>query len=69
MWLRLSYLSLPEALKGSMRNGAWYKSAISGRYKAELRRQFHMHGLPWIYDPPRDDSKNPRHKKPKGHKR
>ncbi|KAM3140303.1 hypothetical protein pb186bvf_007659 [Paramecium bursaria] len=68
MWLRLAYLQLPRAFNRQIVNGRHLKQDISGRYKALLRKQFYIHGVPWIYDAPKTDDKNPRHKKPKGHK-
>ena len=41
---------------------------ISARYRNTLKKEFYKFGVPWIYEPLKID-KNPRNKKPKGHKR
>lgn len=41
---------------------------ISARYRNTLKKEFFKFGVPWIYEPLKID-KNPRNKKPKGHKR
>ena len=30
--------------------GEWTEPTLSGRYQADIRRQYVMHGLPWIYE-------------------
>lgn len=69
MWLRLSYLSLRSCFAKKIVNGRYLGPELSGRYKGMLRKQFYFHGLPWIYDLPKNPDLNPYHKKPKGHKR
>ncbi|CAD8102577.1 unnamed protein product [Paramecium sonneborni] len=69
MWLRLSYLSFRSCFNKKMVNGRFFGPDISGRYKGLLRKQFYFHGLPWIYDQPKNRELSPYHRKPKGHKR
>lgn len=30
--------------------GEWHPPRLSGRYKADIRKQYAMHGLPWVWD-------------------
>lgn len=69
MWTRLLYLkSIPEGIKPFLDKGKWHRPIIGGRYHHYLRKQFLLNNVPWIYDKEVDSSKNPRNKKPKGHK-
>lgn len=50
--------------------GEWREPTLSGRYQADIKRQYAMHGLPWIYK--RDFMANKLHildKEPVGPKR
>ncbi len=68
MWTRLMYLNLDKAFQPVIKNRKWYPPALKGKYRAMLTKEFKVAGLPPLFNPPKDDSKNPRHKKPKGSK-
>lgn len=68
MWTKLLYVDVSKAIKPSFVQGVWRRPEISSRYKASLKKHFQLAGLPWIYESNIPTTKNPRHKKPKGHK-
>jgi len=68
MWTRLMYLTFDKAFPSAVVNGRRWAPALKGKYRAQLTKEFKVVGLPPLFNPPKDDSKNPRHKKPKGSK-
>lgn len=68
MWSRLLYLNLTRATQRRKFGNKWISPALSGRYRNMLNKEFRKKGLPVLTELPKDDSKNPRHKKPKGTK-
>ena len=66
MLTRLMYLNLDKATKPLKVGRYWLQPALSRRYQNVLAREFRKVGLPFIALPPKDDSKNPRHQRPKG---
>ena len=68
MWSRLIYLTLDRAFQPVTKTRSWFPPALKGKYRAQLTKEFKVVGLPSLFNPPKDDSKNPRHRKPKGSK-
>jgi len=68
MWSRLIYLTLDRAFQPVTKTRSWFPPALKGKYRAQLTKEFKVVGLPPLFNPPKDDSKNPRHRKPKGSK-
>lgn len=68
MWSRLLYLNLTRATQRRKFGNKWVSPALSGRYRSMLNKEFRKKGLPVITQKPNDDSKNQRHKRPKGTK-
>ena len=67
MWTRLLFQSsLKSAFAPQLINGKWIKPPISNRYKQMLRKEFRLALVPWPLEVLK--KKNPRNKKPKGHK-
>jgi hypothetical protein len=48
VWARLLYSNLPTAFQ-RIKVGSTTILPISGRYKALLRKNFRLNGVPWIY--------------------
>ena len=55
MWIRLlnKEANIGKMIKPQFVNGTWRKPEISGKNKAELKKYFHMAGVPWIYEEPK----------------
>ena len=68
-WSRLFHIkSLQLAMQRVVPNLPLPELHVSKRYQAQIRKQFRLHGIPWVYD--LDYPKqNPRDKKPKTKKR
>ena len=64
MWTRLLYLNLNTACKPRYVGNYKLSPALSQRYQDLLAKEFRKVGLPFIANPPKDDSNNPRHLKP-----
>lgn len=64
VWTKLIHCDLATAIKPMFKNGSWHKPIISGRYKAMVKKEFRIAGLPWLYEPP-STKMNPRDKAPK----
>lgn len=66
VWTRLLYTTLPKAFERTRIPGTnTFRSQISGRYRAVLRKTFRLNGVPWIYDADLPVANNPRDRKPK----
>ena len=68
MWTKLLHVNIGKAIKPQIVDGARHRAVISARYKAMLKKQYRIAGVPWIYESNVSTAVNPRHKKPKGHK-
>lgn len=68
VWTKLLHTNIASAIKPSVVDGKWYRPVISARYKATLKKEFRLAGVPWIYESNALSLNNPRDKKPKGHK-
>lgn len=68
-WTRLFHLtSLKGALKRTTALSQTTEFPISKRYQAQIRKEFRLAGVPWIYDL-REQAPNPRDRRPKPKKR
>lgn len=68
-WTRLFYVkNITKAFSRVIPGAEREELAISKRYQAQIRKEFRMAGVPWIYDlkPPKE---NPRDRRPKSKKR
>ena len=68
-WTRLFHIkNFEQALKRVVPNKPRTELAVSSRYQAEIRKEFRLAGVPWIYNmqPLRP---NPRDQRPKPKKR
>lgn len=64
-WTRLLYIkNMHKAMKRVIPGQTFEELPISKRYQGELRKQFRIHGVPWIYDL-KEPGQNPRDRKPK----
>jgi hypothetical protein len=68
MWSRLLYLTLEKATQRKRIFNKQIAPALTGRHRNVFYKELRKRGLPVITEAPKDDSKNQRHKKPKGHK-
>ena len=67
VWTKLIHCNLKEAIKPQYVDKVWRKPVISGRYKAMIKKEFRIAGIPWTFEkiPQR---LNPRERAPKAKK-
>lgn len=68
-WTRLFYVNnISKAFKRVLPGATREELPISKRYQAQIRKEFRMAGVPWIYDL-KPAPQNPRDRRPKSKKR
>ena len=68
-WSRLFHIqSLQLAMQRVLPNMPRPELHVSKRYQAQIRKQFRLNGIPWVYHL-QEPAENPRNKKPKIKKR
>lgn len=65
VWTKLLHVQLPQAISSSVVKGRYIKPMFSNRWKNVLRKEFTIQGVPWTYEPVKEDTVNPRDKTPK----
>ena len=58
-------MDIAKAIKPQKVDGQWLGAQISGRYKSVVKKEYIKAGVPWVYEPEKNEEINPRHKQPK----